>query len=269
MATLDVFMKGAELLPRDALDDVADRPGTHLYAIASCPRKRVRATGGTSFTVESRMPNEEWQPEANVGFRKLSVSCEPPWTSVTLRGPTGERREDVVLWWIAFLEAQRRGGAVLPPQPFEWHYVGRAFGDEGHKVAKERLAEGHQALEKVASHLLHDRPERVLYLLLLEPQFLTGEVDAYTGFTPVQEVPATAQLVDVAEGALIEWASPCLASAKPCGLCFNSRRENKALDQALEKYQEVAVGGLPRSYLFASPHRAWPTLADALVVCKQ
>jgi hypothetical protein len=262
---LHVSLDQLEFLPRDALDNLEARKGSYLYAIVSCPRKRINARGVDEFALETRQPDESWATEWEFNFREHSVHCSPPWTEITIRGPNPSGPEDAAIWQVRWIKECQQKGLIMGPLQLDLHYVGRTFGMAGEKTAKERLLEGHRKLEAIASHLLHHQPERVLYVVLLTPTFRIGSISQGGKFNESHQVPASLTLVAAAEGMLIEWASPCLQQAN-CGRCFNDRREVVHLERQLETFSEVSVGGIDSAFELSSPHRTWPFSPDAVVV---
>ena len=193
-------------VPVECLDTVKDNHKYHIYSIMSCPKiiynhKTICSTKEKICFDLYKIYQEEKELIETHGFiihkdlnhNETSIKCDFPYNNLEItildKSWLLKHRNDEEPISIS-LDAQGAMNYLLTKYSkweFEILYVGQAFGNDGKRLATDRL-KSHSTLQKIFADYYNSSPDKRIFIMLLEftPQ-LQASMDGLSGIYSASE----------------------------------------------------------------------------------
>lgn len=238
------------IVPLEHLKEIDDERRYHIYMILSTPRLTIKKDSivltdkGISMDIlennngiEKTIKIKDFS-ECPVDYRKAVISCEYPYNYLSVKFDEKylnevfdklsmqyyipeENREN----FINIMNSKRGVDYIrntqTKEQEYEILYIGQAYGKNGERTALNRLNK-HEKVQEILTDIMSNRPDRVIYVLLLEMKSQIRSV--FDGITKeflctdqesnkhLEKVIGTEleerQIINIIEAALINYFKP-------------------------------------------------------------
>lgn len=223
---LNVSTSYKTLIPVEHVQHVKDEHAYHIYFILSCPKlfinpeSIVKEKDKISLQMyeivdgkPSEMKNVSFHFQGNHDHSKFEIECNYPYLGLDISLESGKR---VSIDSQTIMDYGNPGNKV----DFEVLYIGQAYGDQGSRVAQDRL-KSHSTLQKILTDYNVKYPDKRIYIFLLEicpilntimdgfHKSMASEEEENKHFKDVFENPLKMdQIINITEAALINYFKP-------------------------------------------------------------
>lgn len=214
------------IIPVEYLQEVRDGHEYHIYFILSCDKIFIFPDSITTdeksislrlYKIDrgknSNLQDVKFSLAKDINHRELKIDCSYPYTNLNVQLASGQ---EVCVDAQAILNYGKIGNNWI----LNVLFVGQSYGRQGSRMAQDRL-KSHSTLQKILTDYNVKRPDKRIYILLLEicPILNTvmdgihrgsvSEEDEDTHFFNVFANPLKMeQIINVTEAALINYFKP-------------------------------------------------------------
>lgn len=204
---LHAYCSWKTIIPLEDLENFDDGRNYHIYMILSRPRLVIDKNSiivnqnGISMNIISNDNGEEREIAINdfneglLDYRKAKIECKYPYDGLDIEfevqylnevydqfkkyskgyGMDILKKEDFIkvcnsIRGVDYIYDSKNG-----KNNYEILYIGQAFGRNGNRTAKNRF-KNHEKVQKILTDVMSKRPDRRLYVLLLEMSFNLNSV---------------------------------------------------------------------------------------------
>lgn len=234
---LNVFTSFKTIVPVEHLEKIPNDKNYHIYGILSCPKITVdekslsTSKNGISCTLLEHHGGELKRFEykdviilQDLDHSKIHLKSIFPFSTINVENGDHnflDKNKNVHKSFEFDAQLIHMSSRCLDKVEFEVHYIGQSFGKDGERNAFSRL-KAHSTLQKILTDFIAKRPDRRLYILLLE--FTTQLMSLHDGLTGkysttseendkhtravLCDLPRNNQVINITEAALINYFKP-------------------------------------------------------------